>query len=101
MPSFESDTDRLNLLTELGDPVTYTPSGGSPATIYGTVDDEETVEPMGDAAVIGSIPAIKCRTSDLTGTVKGGTILHDGTTYNITEVLPDRTGMTDLSLEVA
>ena len=101
MPSFESEGDRLALLTELGDEVTYTPSGGAAKTIYSFVDKEMISELVGDAQVIGFIPDALCRTFDLTGTVLAGTLVHDGTTYTIREDLPDGTGMTFLSLEKA
>lgn len=95
MPDFETDADRLALLEELGDPVVYTPSGGSPVTIQAYIDlTAEVHEIINGVLVIGEQPEGEARTSDLTGTLEdeADTILFGGITYTIREPLPDNTG---------
>lgn len=101
MPEFETDADRLALLEELGDPVAYTPDGGSPVTIRAYIDLAAEVFEIGTAILIGTQPEGEARTSDLTGTLEdeADTILFGGTTYTIMEPLPDGTGMTKFRLE--
>lgn len=102
MAQFLSDERLLKMIRRLGNDtlVTYTPAVGAAASIYGIFDAPTDVFDIGTGKVIGKTkPEIQHRTIDLTGTVLGGTILHDSTTYNITEVLPDGEGQTDLSLE--
>ena len=101
MPSFESDSDRLALLTELGEDATYTPSGGVAKSIKVLFENVEAPQPVQGATVVGSIPTAEARTSDLTGTVLGGELVINGTTYTIEAVLDDDTGMTDLRMEEA
>lgn len=104
MAQFLSDERLLKMIRKLGNDtlVTYTPSVGVASSIYGIFDAEaERHDIVNGMEVIGETPAIQHRTVDLTGTVLAGTILHDSTTYNITEVLPDGEGRTDLILEEA
>ena len=104
MAQFLSDERLLKMIRRLGNDtlVLYTPASGAASSIYGIFDaDAETHQVIQGADVVGTTPAIQHRTIDLTGTVLGGTILHDGTTYDITEVLPDGEGRTDLTLEEA
>lgn len=100
MQSLESDSRRLKQLTRLGEDVVYTPSAGAPVTIKAIFEaDREVIEVINGIQTIGYKPFAECRTSDLTGTIRGGTIVVNSTTYTIREVTPDGTGMTDLILE--
>lgn len=104
MAQFLSDERLLKMIRRLGNDtlVTYTPSGGAGTPIYGIFDAAaETHDIINGQEVIGETPMIQHRTTDLTGTVLAGTILVNSTTYNITEVLPDGEGRTDLTLEEA
>ena len=96
----ETDASRLAKLTRLGQEVVYTPFGGVAKNIFGIFDAEAQVEQIiGEQTVIGTKPVIECRTIDLTGTIRKGTILVDSTTYTIEEKHPDSTGMTILIME--
>ncbi len=100
MQSLESDSRRLKQLTRLGEDVVYTPNGGAAVTIKAIFEaDRETSEVIGGVEAVGYKPVAECRTSDLIGTVRGGTIVVNSDTYTIRTVLPDGTGMTDLILE--
>lgn len=101
MPSFESDSDRLALLTELGEDATYTPLLGAAKSIKVLFENVEKPQVVQGAEVVGAVPTAEARTSDLTGTVLGGELLIDGTTYTIKAVFDDDTGMTDLDMETA
>ena len=97
---FETDADRLAELQAVGQSVTYTPSGGAAKTIYVIFDNVSIVD-NSSGKVVGTRPEARGRTLDLTGTVVGGTLLIEGTTYDIETNLPDGTGMTDMELAKA
>lgn len=94
----ETDADRLSMLTALGEQVTYTPSGGVAKSVYGIFTAPYQAVNPATAQVESTDPQCVCRTSDLTGTVRGGTIVRGGTTYNILSAQPDGEGMTNLVL---
>lgn len=102
MPTFETDADRLALLSETGDDVVYTPNDtGTPATIKAYIDLAVELQEIGTSTVTGSQPMGEARTSDLTGTLTDGldTITFDGTTYLIKEPKDDGTGMTEFRMQ--
>lgn len=78
---------------------TYTPSGGVVKTIKVVFDSEYlSVQVVGDVGVESASPAAHCKTSDLTGVKHNDTLVIEGTTYYVTEIHPDGTGMTLLIL---
>jgi len=88
LADYIGSTDERDALLDtdaVAESVTYTPNGGEAASIKGIFTapyeglDPATMETETVA------PIFLCFAADLTGTVHGGTILRDGTTYTIKE----------------
>ena len=93
-----SDIDDI-FLTDFAVDATYTPSGGVVKTIKVVFDSEYlSVQVVGDVGVESETPTAHCKTSDLTGVKHNDTLVIEGTTYYVTEIHPDGTGMTLLIL---
>lgn len=101
MALFDDDTTRAMVQTVGGNNTgAYTPSGGGAATTI-DVDFRNAHEAavLLDVSIQDSKPVAFVVTSDLTGTIKGGTLLVDGTTYEIVAPpQPDGEDMTMLVL---
>lgn len=80
----------------------FTPrTGGAASSITGIFDDEYIA--VGDGAEVGvaaTQPMFQTRSNDLTNP-RGGSLVVNGTTYNIVEAKKDGTGTTMLILEDA
>ena len=103
MAQMHSDEELLDIIRECGNDtlVVYTPSGGSASSVYMILDDVTEKFDKGDGtAFIGRRIEAEARTVDLVAPVRGATIVYDGTTYVIREVLPDKKeGMTEFAME--
>lgn len=85
---------------DFGVAATYTPSGGSPATINGIFDNEFfEVEAGGEIAVAMEQPRFTCRTSDVSTAAEGDSITINSIAYTVRVVQSDGTGVTVLVLE--
>lgn len=85
---------------DFGVAATYTPSGGSPATVNGIFDNEFfEVEAGGEIAVAMEQPRFTCRTSDVSTAAEGDSITINSTAYTVRVVQSDGTGVTVLVLE--
>lgn len=85
---------------DFGVAATYTPSGGSPATINGIFDNEFfEVEAGGEIAVAMEQPRFTCRTSDVSTAAEGDSISINSIAYTVRVVQSDGTGVTVLVLE--
>ncbi len=86
--------------SDFGVAATYTPSGGSPASVNGIFDagyfavGVEAGVPLAAAQL-----RFVARTADLPNVANGATLLIGSTTYIIRNVEHDGTGMTTLVLE--
>jgi hypothetical protein len=79
------------MLDVLGEPVSYTPKGGSLETIT-AVFEYEYVDPDGKGFA-SLYPVASCKSSD--GTFQEGDVfVVDSTTYGVIAVEPDSDGMT-------
>lgn len=96
----ESDADRAAFLGDFNDQATYTPSGGSPATISGIFDNGFAAgSEASGLGVASSRPQWHCRAADVAADPVGGALAFNSVTYTIVEAEPDGTGMTMLFLE--
>ena len=96
-----NDTDVLAMIQAIGVNLTatYTPSGGVAVPVYIVFNNESEEAAAFNEAVITSGPMALGRASDFTGIVApGGTLLIDGTTYNITAAKPDGEGFIEMLL---
>ena len=85
---------------EFGVAATYTPSGGSTATVNGIFDNEFfEVEAGGEIAVAMEQPRFTCRTSDVSTAAEGDSITINSIAYTVRVVQSDGTGVTVLVLE--
>jgi len=96
----ETDEDRLILLNDFGVDVTYTPQGGSSVTIKVIFDDEFREVSGGEVDFAVHEPKFMCRTSDVPVIAEGDSVAYNGSSYEVTVVMSDGTGMTAVMLEV-
>ena len=96
----ETDADRLIMLADFGQSVTYTVQGGSAATITAIFDNQYLeVDTGGEVGFAIQQPRLTCRTSDVVNCTEGDTFVISGTTYKSRVVQDDGTGITLISLE--
>ena len=96
----ESATDRSLLLADFGEAATWTPTGGSAATLTALFQKEhEEVDTGGAVSIVMSHPRVTCRTADVSTAAEGDTFAIGGVTYTVRGVMTDGTGMTQLVLE--
>ena len=100
--AIEGDTERA-VFFATGDfsvASTYTPSGGSAATVNGMFDKNYSFADLGGAVGVGSNdPRFVCRTVDVSSAANGDTIVVSAVTYTVRNVEADGTGITPLVLE--
>lgn len=96
----ESAADRLAMLVDFGQSVTYTVQNGSPVTITAIFDAQFVeVDAGGTVGVAYQQPRLMCRTADVINCTEGDTFVISGTTYLSRIVQDDGTGMTMIVLE--
>lgn len=96
----ESAADRLVMLADFGQSVTYTVQGGSAATITAIFDNDfSEISAGGDVSFAMQQPRLMCRTSDVVNCTEGDTFVISGVTYLSRIVQDDGTGMTMIVLE--
>tara|TARA_A200000159_G_scaffold164392_1_gene193815 strand:+ start:2104 stop:2409 length:306 start_codon:yes stop_codon:yes gene_type:complete len=98
----ETATEREVLLADFGETMSYTPSGGTATDITAIFDNAyQAVDAGGTIAFAVSQPKIMCRTSDVSSAQEGDTIVYNSTTYTMTIVMDDGTGMSEIMLEAS
>lgn len=96
----ESAADRLAMLADFGQSITYTRQGGSPTTITGIFDnDYAEVDAGGMVGFAMQQPRLMVRTADVISATEGDTFVVSGVTYLSRVVQDDGTGMTFIVLE--
>lgn len=98
----ESAADRAIFLDvdDFGTAASYTPSGGSAATVNGIFDNDFIeVDAGGGVGVALQQPRFHCRTADVSSGAEGDALVVSGVNYTIRIVQDDGTGMTMLVLE--
>ncbi len=96
----ESAADRLAMLVDFGQSVTYTVQNGSPVTITGIFDnDYAEVDAGGMVGFAMQQPRLVVRTSDVASATEGDTFVVGGVTYLSRVVQDDGTGITMIVLE--
>jgi endonuclease YncB( thermonuclease family) len=93
---FVEDLDEFLSVDDFADAATYTPSGGSPATISG-IFDGEYVEPLSTES---AAPAFGCKASDVPSVADGDALHVRGEDYLVRTVQPDGQGWVVLKLEL-
>lgn len=98
----ETATEREVLLADFGETMSYTPLGGTATDITAIFDNAyQAVDAGGTIAFAVSQPKIMCRTSDVSSAQEGDTIVYNSTTYTMTIVMDDGTGMSEIMLEAS
>jgi len=98
----ETATEREVLLADFGETMSYTPSGGTATDITAIFDNAyQAVDAGGTIAFAVSQPKILCRTSDVSGAQEGDSIVYSGTTYTMSIVMNDGTGISEIMLEAS
>lgn len=92
--SYESASDRLSLLQNLGEQVSV---GGSP--VYGILENQFVPIDFGGQEIESNYPVLTIRTSDASGVSHGTAVVANGVNYTVRSIQPDGTGMTELVLE--
>jgi hypothetical protein len=96
----ESAADRLAMLSDFGQSVTYTVQGGSAATITAIFDAQFVeVDAGGNVGVAYQQPRLMCRTADVVNCTEGDSFVISGATYLSRIIQDDGTGMTMIVLE--
>lgn len=96
----ESTADRIAMLADFGQSVTYTRQGGSATAITGIFDAQFVeVDAGGNVGVAYQQPRLMVRTSDVVSCTEGDTFVISGATYISRIVQDDGTGMTMIVLE--
>jgi len=100
--AIEGDDERAIFFStsDFADAGTYTPSGGSAATVNGIFDKDYSLADLGGSVAIGSNdPRFVCRTSDVSSAAAGDQLVVRSVTYIVRQVEDDSTGITTLVLE--
>jgi len=96
----ETASDRVALLADFGEAITFNPASGSRKSVTGIFDNiYEEVEAGGSVGVSMQQPRLFVRTSDIAGAKEGDAIIVNNTNYTIRVVMSDGLGMTELALE--
>lgn len=96
----ETAADRLAMLVDFGQSITYTRQGGSAAKITGIFDAQFVeVDAGGNVGVAYQQPRLMVRTSDVINCTEGDTFIISDVTYLSRIVQDDGTGMTMIVLE--
>jgi len=87
-------------INDFGVAASYTPTGGSAATVNGIFDNDIVeVDAGGNIQMAVRQPRFLCRTNDVSDAADGDALVVNGTNYTIRVVDHDGTGMTVLVLE--
>ncbi len=80
---------------------TYTPSGGSPASVNGIFDDEDLEVDAGDGSLVLQRSAkFTCSSGDVTGIAEGDAFTIAAVSYTVAYFKDDGTGVVEIYLEV-
>ena len=98
----ETAVEREALLADFGETMSYTPPGGTATDITAIFDNAyQAVDAGGTIAFAVSQPKILCRTADVSGAQEGDSIVYSGTTYTMSIVMNDGTGISEIMLEAS
>ena len=82
------------IIAALGEPVTYTPSGGQAALVRGVFTrDYLPVGQDGQIQVESASPAVTLKAYDCTNAGQGDSFIIDGQAFRAVEVQPDGRGL--------
>jgi hypothetical protein len=96
----ETAADRLIMLADFGETVSYTPSGGSAKNITAIFDTVyEAVEAGGSVPFAMSQPRLTLRSADVDGILEGDDFVIRSASYKVVIVMADGTGITEIALE--
>jgi hypothetical protein len=98
----ESAEDRAIFfgVDDFGTAATYTPDGGSAATVNGIFDNDFIeVDAGGGVGVALQQPRFLCRTGDVSSAAEGDAIVISAVAYTVRIVQDDGTGITTMILE--
>ena len=98
----ESAADRAIFfdVDDFGTAASYTPSGGSAATVNGIFDNDFVeVDAGGGVGIALQQPRFLCRTADVSSAAEGDALVVSAVNYTVRIVQDDGTGITTLVLE--
>lgn len=98
MLNASEDIDLFFSTDDFAETVAFTPEGGSPVSIPVIFDEPYTLTAAQGITYQNANPTCQARTSDVSTATAGATIVRGSTTYYVTDVQPDGTGVTVLVL---
>lgn len=97
----ETSSDRLLLVSDFGESVTFMPESGEDAVITAIFDNAyEAVDAGGTMQVQMVSPRLTVRTQDIPNIEEGDEFAIRNTIYVVRIIMDDGTGMSELALEV-
>jgi len=96
----ETGDDRLYMLADFGELVTFAPAVGSSRVITGIFDNTyEAVDSGGSVSFAVEQPRLTVRSSDVSGISEGDAFTIRSSSYIVRIVMADGTGITEIALE--
>lgn len=96
----ETAAIRQSLMSDFGTTATFTHSGSAAVSVVGIFDNNyEALDVGGSVSFAVQQPRFLCPTSDISLADEGDVLVVDAVTYNVTVVMADGTGFTELQLE--
>jgi hypothetical protein len=96
----ESADDRKILLADFGETVTYIPDNGPNVSVTGIFDNQyQAVDAGGSVDFAMVSPRLTFRTADLPNIEEGDAFSIRGNVYDVTIIMDDGTGITEIALE--
>lgn len=80
------------ILARLGEDVSWTPDGGSPATVRGVFLEAYQSVQLGSVEVSGAEPRFCAMSADLPAVAKDDQVVRGGVTYKVKALEPDTVG---------
>lgn len=97
----ESASDRLLMLTDFGENVSFVPSFGTSVVIKGIFDNTyHAVDAGGSVNFVSVEPRLTVRSSDIPNAQEGDEFIIRGILYDVKIIMDDGTGITEIALEV-
>jgi hypothetical protein len=96
----EGSAERLIMLADFGETVSYTPAGGVSSKVKAIFDQVyDAVEVGGSVPFALTQPRLTLRSSDVSGVAEGDSFMIRSFMYKVSIVMADGTGITELALE--
>lgn len=96
----ETADDRKLMLADFGETVTYIPDNGDNVSVIGIFDNQyQAVDSGGSVEFAMVSPRLTVRTQDIPNIEEGDAFSIRGNLYDVTIIMDDGTGITEIALE--